>query len=281
MSFHIITNDEGKLTISKSEPQSVKDLIDSSYIAFQSVLTLLESFNEIVPQSIKEYTKIAFKEQQREFEKLDEEGRKEYEKFNENLKKLIEGRISSFEVSHNGVIESVAKELETVKVSSRFPTFLGEMSLVYLVSMFEEFLKSTLRNIFMEKAESLKSMKKSISYEEIFDCKNMQELKDRVIDKEIDAIINEGIEEIEDYLKERFDLELGKNNDWKAFKERFYRRNIVIHNNAFPNEKYREKTGYDGEQVRLSIDREYLTKSIELFRIYSKIIRDSFVSKFA
>ena len=48
--------------------------------------------------------------------------------------------------------------------------------------------------------------------------------------------------------------------------ERFYRRNIIIHNNGIVNEKYREKTGYKGKDEILDVSEEYLNKSLKLFQ---------------
>jgi hypothetical protein len=153
------------------------------------------------------------------------------------------------------------------------------MSLVYLVAQFEQCLGTTLRIIFTNKPETMKS-KKQVPYEEIFNSRKLEDIREKIIEREISSIINQDIEDINNYLHERFSLDLSKNKDWKKFKECFYRRNIVIHNNCYPNPVYRKKTGYSGKHERLSITKEYLTMSITLFEKYSKLIGDFFTKKF-
>ena len=77
----------------------------------------------------------------------------------------------------------------------------------------------------------------------------------------------------------RISDDLGIN--WNEFKERFYRRNIIIHNSGKPNKLYRTKTGYDGEDERLTVSKVYLKDSIRLFKMMSDKIALTFKTKVA
>ena len=133
----------------------------------------------------------------------------------------------------------------------------------------------------MNKPEIMKSFKRQISYEEIFKSKKLEEVKKRIIEKEVKTIISQDIEEINKYLKINLKLvDLSKQENWKQFKECFYRRHIIIHNNCYPDEKYKEKTSYKGKKKRLVITKSYISSSIKLFKNYNKLIKDLFTKKF-
>ena len=68
--------------------------------------------------------------------------------------------------------------------------------------------------------------------------------------------------------------------NWSEFKERFYRRNILLHASGVVSEEYKRKTGYEGEEKRLTVSEDYLDKSFESFRLMSKKILGAFYEKF-
>jgi hypothetical protein len=76
--------------------------------------------------------------------------------------------------------------------------------------------------------------KKNATYEEILGYKTIEQLKDRIIGKEVESIVGHDIECIinNDLIKDlKLDLELnGKKSDLLQIREFFYRRHIVIHN---------------------------------------------------
>ncbi len=159
------------------------------------------------------------------------------------------------------------------------------MSLVFLVTIFEEFLQKTLTISFRKRPEALKSCQKNLSYEELVKFKDISEVREGIIEKE-KAIVNEDIEAIREYVQKKFGLDIsimspedGKkinkwalalfNTDkpfsWVDFKERFYRRNLIFHNSGIPNKIYRQKTGYQGNNEVLKVSKEYLDESLALF----------------
>ena len=128
----------------------------------------------------------------------------------------------------------------------------------------------------------------------------MDEVREGIIEKEI-LVVNEDIEDIRKYvqkrfgieisefvedserirqfLKMRFGMEMSKVFNWNEFKERFYRRNFLIHNSGMPNKLYRQKTGYNGENERLTVSMKYLIESISLFSQISMNIGLAFEEK--
>jgi hypothetical protein len=174
------------------------------------------------------------------------------------------------------------------------------MSLVYLVAVFENFIQRVLLISFRKKPETLRTCQKNLNYEELLKFSNIDEVREGIIEKEI-MVVNEDIEDIRKYIKKRFGIEISefvedsekiqqfikmklgieisKAFNWNEFKERFYRRNLLIHNSGMPNKLYRQKTGYKGENECLKVSMEYLIESISLFSQISMNIGLAFEEK--
>ena len=127
------------------------------------------------------------------------------------------------------------------------------MSLVFLVTIFEEFLKKNLTISFRKRPEALRSCQKNLSYEELLKFNDILEAREGIIEKE-NAIVNEDIETISEYIQKKFGIDIAiishedgqkihkhaltllkidKPYNWSDFKERFYRRNLIVHNSRF------------------------------------------------
>jgi hypothetical protein len=183
----------------------------------------------------------------------------------------------------NEFIKNMSESMNLMQGSN----LIREMSLVYLVAVFENFLQKTLAFSFRKKHDALKTCQKNLSYEEILKFDDIDAIKEAVIEKEI-MIVNEDIEVVREYIKKKFGIDISKINDeytkeiedytkrslklgsfepvnWNNFKERFYRRNIIIHNLGMPNKLYKQKTGYQGKNEALEVSMEYLLESINIF----------------
>lgn len=122
---------------------------------------------------------------------------------------------------------------------------------------------------------------KKASFETIFKSKNMNEILERVVQDEISTIFRKDIEDINKDYMEFAKFDLSKATNWRDFKEYFYRRNIILHNNGVANSTYREKTGSTIGNIQLSVDEDYLSKAIDVFEDCSKILTEHFKNKFA
>lgn len=158
--------------------------------------------------------------------------------------------------------------------------FIREMSLVYLILEFEQFLSRSLQIIYNIYPQTMKSSQKQITYDELFSYASFDEIKDKLSEREADIIVNSDIEKINQYLNERCNIDLSTNAKWKQFTEIFYRRNIIIHNNCYTNDTYRHKAGYKGKNTRLGASKAYILNALTLFEEYSKLIKDNFITKY-
>jgi hypothetical protein len=156
------------------------------------------------------------------------------------------------------------------------------MSFVYLVAKFEDFIFKNVQTVFTRKPEELKAKDKKISYEEIFNASNLEELWKKIIEREIKQMSMQGLKGINEDLKHFLCIDLSENKDnWKAIKECFQRRNILVHNNGRVNATYMEETGYSPIEKYLTVDERYLSNSITLFETYCNEITNRLIHKLA
>jgi hypothetical protein len=108
----------------------------------------------------------------------------------------------------------------------------------------------------------------------------MDEILERVVQDEVSTIFRKDIEDINKDYVEFAKFDLSKDTNWKDFKELFYRRNILLHNNGIINSTYREKTGYTSDNVELSVDEQYLSKAITMFENCTKLVTEYLKNKY-
>lgn len=161
-------------------------------------------------------------------------------------------------------------------ISSNISKFIREMSLIYLIIAFEEYLSSILKVVFGLRPKILKESGTNISYAEAFPHKDMQSLLNALIDKKVKSMIDENIDEVNKRLNGIFSIDLEEKPKWKLFREYFLRRNILVHNNCYPDLTYIKKTQHKGPETRLEIGQEYLSEGFRLFEKYATLLHKFF-----
>ena len=269
---------EGRIELGKRVTKESESPYLQAYRSLVTDLRILLELNKQLPKSIKERKEKGLKSFSEKIDKLDKKSRAEFHKsidkvmefFKEKRSLTIEGKPA----------ELLAEFVELLFLPERFNMFIRDMSLVYLIAQFESFLQNILRISFLEKPESLMSCQKSMTFEELMKFKDIDSVKQQIIQKEILSRINQDIEDINKYFGQKFNTDLSQFVNWKEFKERFYRRNILIHNSGMTNKLYRLKTGYKGKTKRMTVSQGYLKDSIELFEKMALKISEHFDSKF-
>jgi len=241
-----------------------------TYVAFKHDLQLLELLNNQIPKSIKERGK---KENEDFLTKLimNKDFAKQWKKACDAVdkvsKRIGKDRKNVYLGLKGKPGQALWKSMRHSQTYQRyFIRLIRDMSLIYLVADYEAFLQRILKISFLKKPEILKTCQKNITYEELLNYQNINDAKERIIEKEL-SIINEDIETVSQYLEEKFNLKISEFVDWKNFKERFYRRNIILHNLGMPNRLYRLKTGYKGKNRLMIVSKRYLGESIDLFNV--------------
>jgi hypothetical protein len=189
-----------------------------------------------------------------------------------------------------GSSKSIQLSDETRKLLMRFADglifenrgtmFIRDMSLVYLIAAYESFLEKILSILFERRPETLKSTRKGLTTEELIMCKDIGTAIRRISEREVELVIHQDVEETRMYFKDRLGVDLRQFTNWREFSERFYRRNIIVHNSGMTNEIYRRKAGYKGKDKRMDVSQAYLTESIQLFESAAKEISEHFQAKF-
>lgn len=260
----------------------------SSLFFFKHDLQFLKYLNEELSQSVKKMIKIELKEIGKEIKKSDKEVKKELKMFIDFLDELLKilktdkkrlGFSKKITIKNPKVEKLILKILKPFSLGEESIRFIRDMSLIYLISSFEGFLLRVFTNVISNDPRILKSKEKKITYEEILSYKNLNQIRKMIMYKEINDIINGGIDNIDSYLQKTFKLNLSRKKDWRKFRERFYRRNVIIHNRGIVNEFYRKKTNYKGKKRKLIVSKKYMKDSIDLFDKFSKIIYNHFKSK--
>lgn len=119
-----------------------------------------------------------------------------------------------------------------------------------------------------------------MTFEELTKFKDINEAKREITEREITSVIGKDIKDINKYFEQKFNIDLSRFTSWKKFKERFYRRNIIIHRSGRADKIYRLKTGYKGKDEQMGVSQNYLKDSITLFENMGLKIAEHFDNKF-
>jgi hypothetical protein len=257
-------------------------------VKFDFSIRMLEDLNKELPFLLKQYSRKKQKLSQKVLDGLDEKTKSEFkslflsvEEMQNLMKNVKDGEfLPPYEMTENKRL-ILGEMLVTLPMTYVFDGLIREMCLVYMITVFESFLENVLKITF-EKCPECLSSSKSITFEEVVaNLKSNKEILNALIEKETDEVLRYDIEKIDNYFHKKFNIRIsGYVPDWNEFKERFYRRNILLHNLGIVNEEYSRKTGYKGEEKRLTVSEDYLEKSFQLFRLMSQKIFGAFYRKF-
>lgn len=269
----------------ETEPEFLIEKISKSpfllhYNSFKNEVTELSKLYELFKDSVEMYEKEINKKI--DSENTDSEEYKKKIAYIERTRKILnEETIWHYELN-NDYVELLLKKPSGISLfKNNFITKIRELILIHLISQFEFLLECNLIFAFGNFPFMLKSKEQNLSYEEILTYKDIDELHQFLSRKIIRKILDGGIEKIHESLNEKYAImDLKNNKNWKEFTERFYRRNLLIHNRLYINDTYRLKTGYQGEDVSLKIDEKYVFESIELFKNYAEFLHQGFIKKF-
>lgn len=247
--------------------KSLKDELNSAYLEFNTAANNNLQLNEICSACISRFlSEQKFKNRKR----LKILSSKEKENIMKKAN-IILGN-SKAKIVSMGKEGHVLSELVEADMSSEYlMNFLLNMSLIYLVSIFEGYLFNVLRILLKYKRKNDIALNAPTTNEQSR-IKKMESS----IENKVDKISRGDINKIKDYINSTFGFNLESDESrWKKFTEFFYRRNIVVHNDGKVDRLYRLKTGYTGKKERLRVSEEYLDGATYSFRFYVKIIKKS------
>ncbi len=233
---------------------------------FEGELALIREINEVLPESVKVHGKRLTRSLKESYERLLPREKTEWDNFANALTHAPEDlTLPSMSEAVNKLILENALPMV---FSSRMPKFIREMSLIYLLIRFEDFLEDIARAAMLSDPRCLMS-EKNLTYKEILSFKTLDSLVVSLVDRVLDDVMREDVEDVNKEMRHFFDIDLSNNTDWSEFKERFYRRNIIVHNKGEVNADYTRRCNYTGSEKILTVDEDYLDASIKLIRKYA------------
>lgn len=252
------------------------------YDSFLFELRAVKELNKSLSKSIKDLRVNQEASMIRKISKLDVEQQQEALKIKKAFMEFMKSNDESFEYKTSNGLETITSDyfINGILLPERFNNFVRNMSLIYLIVEFESFVKEVLEITYMAKPEILRSCQKSLTFEDLMVCTNIESAKQEIIDKEIYEIINKGIVEVGKYFDKVLGLNVKLYADWQKFIERFYRRNILVHNQGVPNKEYLRATGYTRKVTNLFVTEKYLSETIDLFDLMAKSITNDLSKKF-
>lgn len=253
---------------------------------FKTILITSSNVLNLFPKISQEYSKQEKIKIAKLAKTMTLEEKKQVKQFSENFGKQVK-QIKKWPASISGKFffqnrppaEFVSMIMNSHNIPKNTIPFVNEMSLVYLIINFEEFLKSILRLTFKNKPKMLRT-NKIMTHEEVLGFDNIDEIRNRIVEKEIDDLIAKDVEKIGQHLKDFFKLNLKHKKNWSKFTERFYRRHVIVHNNGIPDDMYRLKTKQKVIK-ELNTDQKYMSKSINIFHDYATTITKFFEKKYS
>jgi hypothetical protein len=143
---------------------------------------------------------------------------------------------------------------------------------VGLFGAYDAFLGDLLKVVFSKKPELYRKLKKSIDFNEILNANTIEDLRDEVLENEIENLKRESYDKQFSWLETFFDVSLKGFHGWPDFVECTQRRNLLVHCAGVVSEQYRRcciKAGYPEASLptvgtKLELGASYFFKVCEL-----------------
>jgi hypothetical protein len=195
---------------------------------------------------------------------------------------FLKSKQESFEYKSEDEVTLILNEylINGILLPERLIFLVRNMSLIYLIVEFETFLKDALETTFERKPEVLTSCQKSITLEELLSCDELKSAWRKVFSKVSQEIVSRDVKEAFEYFGHSLGIHIQDYVNWREFFERFYRRNVLVHNEGITDKTYRQKTGYTGKNVALTVSERYLNETIALFDVVASKLSGDLQKKF-
>ncbi|MCL4355544.1 MAG: hypothetical protein JRM79_05025 [Nitrososphaerota archaeon] len=131
----------------------------------------------------------------------------------------------------------------------------------------------------MARPETMVAENKSMTFGELIKLSKIEEAVEMIAERRAKEIVDDGIDEMGEFLKKRLGLDYEKRPDWPDIKETFYRRNIIVHNDGEANDDYRRKTG-NSKAGTLNVSKSYLDKRLYFLTRFSADFSKDLAKKF-
>lgn len=130
----------------------------------------------------------------------------------------------------------------TKKKSKFFMPFVRQQVFIFQVHLFEYFLLNIIREIYLHEHRALKGSNKEIKICEIASALEEDRLLEAIIDTELNEIRNGNYNDMTDYFKKHFKIELAECGiKDEKIAEIFQLRHVIVHNNGVIDREFKKK----------------------------------------
>ena len=201
-------------------------------------------------------------------------GRQDIARTNE-LKEIVESLES--QIKRKRTDQSIANEMRRLKGVaqriSRAYIMFRRQSIVLLVSRLDEFTASILKIVYRAFPDRLKDHDRSLRFNEFIDAKSIDEIQNRFIESEINALLRQSHLEQIGYIDKQF--KIGLEQDFSLlpdFIEIAQRRHLFVHTGGVINRHYIDlcnKAKYKSDDKQnigeeLHVSEEYFKKAVKI-----------------
>jgi hypothetical protein len=279
---------EGKVStkkgkkISRDSKQTVSERYDFILTQVKRDIDIVKQLNKVASKSFDEDYNNFSKQTKEKMKNFSANEKNQYLRYIKLLKKQKKKDFKKGYVKLSPEVTKIIYEMfKSFYFFNRFKSIMGEMSLVYIVSLFGEYLKDVFLFTLRIEPNILKSSSKTFKLSELIQIKDIEELKNEIVEKEVSREIENGINGMQSFALDKFKIDFKDYVKFKKVEEIFARRNIIIHNRGYPNKRYKERTNYIGKHKRLNVTENYLSVSLNTLELFANFVNDKFKLKFS
>jgi len=141
-------------------------------------------------------------------------------------------------ISHDAYQEYSILE-RRVKRAESASTLVPRSFLVALVSQYDAFLGSLVRQMFTDHPGRLNASEQSLTFKDLLEFSSIDDARDHVIDSEIEKVLRKNHTEQFDWLEKQLGISLRQEMDiWPTFIEITERRNLLVHASGRVSKQY-------------------------------------------
>lgn len=174
----------------------------------------------------------------------------------------------------------ISRQIRRLRELDQGMVVLPAAVLMGLVSTFDSGIVDSVRVMLQLRPDRFESSSKAISVKDIFQMEDFEDVRQRIVDDEIDALMRGGHDDQVDYIEKNFDLKIKSHYKyWADFIEIFERRNLAAHGDLRVNRRYIQnlkRHGYDVtalvEGQRLELDSAYLKRSADILMEFGMLL---------
>lgn len=200
--------------------------------------------------------------------KLQEFGTKNGKSFNEDGKEGFKMSVDS------GIVFD--RMMRNLGSSVLAYSMIGVNAVIGMVSKYDGFLSALTRQLFVDKPEILNGSDKDVKVSDIMNSTNLDELKEVIVEKEIESLLRKSHTEQLKTLENKLGMEIKPHKLLPDFVEIMERRNLFVHCNGVVSRQYLSECKKYGYQVPeelkvgdlLEADHDYVINAYEvLFQV--------------